>query len=176
MFKLREAEIKDAVELREVAIKTWMDQFGSMHSEEKCKEVIEGTRNIEYITLSITKYPTILAVEIGSDKIVGYIQITTLDTEVHELAATQDSDRQIDRLYVLEEYQGLGIGKALMAAALEHEYFAEAKNIFLSVDSQDPRSQGLYKSFGFKDTGANIPFIDHGIETGHDNLFVLNRS
>lgn len=175
MFEIREAILDDADELKAVAIKTWMDEFAGPISAETAKKTMEETRNIEYIRKSIEKYLTLLAIEKSTEKIVGYIQITTLDKIIRDHFETTDEDRQLDRLYILEEFQNQGIGPALISEALSHRYCANAPKIYLDVDDANPRAQHVYSKFGFKDTGEIIPFMDNGIQTGFDHIFVQER-
>lgn len=176
MFKIREAVIGDAEELQEVSIKTWMDEFASEISIETANKTMEETRNLDYIKKSIEKYLTLLAIEEKTGKIVGYIQITTLDKIMHDLFDTSEQDRQLDRCYVLQDFHEQGIGTALITAALAHEYSANAPKIYLDVDDRNPRAQHVYAKFGFKDTGEIIPFYDNGEQSGFDHIFVLDRS
>lgn len=176
MFNIREAKLSDAEELQVVAIKTWMDEFASSTTPENAQRVMEETRNLEYIKKSIEKYLTLLAIEESTGKIIGYIQITTLDKIMHELFETSDDDRQLDRCYVLEDFHEQGIGSALITTALAHEYTASAPKIYLDVDDKNPRAQHVYSKFGFKDTGEIVPFMEDGVQVGFDHIFVLDRN
>ena len=85
MIEYRPALSDDVDELRAVAIKTWVDTFGDRYSKSVVDNVISNTRSEEYIRQSVERFITLLAVDIQSNRIVGYLQITTLDKIIHEL-------------------------------------------------------------------------------------------
>ena len=58
----------------------------------------------------------------------------------------------IDRMAVLPEQQGRGIGKALMRSSLEDIREAGRENVILTTQRANIRSQNLYRKFGFTET------------------------
>jgi len=59
---------------------------------------------------------------------------------------------EVKRMYIKPEYQGKGIGKALMARVLETAKSMNYKIIKLdTLGPKMPAAVGLYKSFGFKE-------------------------
>ncbi|MBP9116022.1 MAG: GNAT family N-acetyltransferase [Acidimicrobiia bacterium] len=172
MIEYRPALSDDVDELRAVAIKTWVDTFGDRYSKSVVDNVISNTRSEEYIRQSVERFITLLAVDIQSNRIVGYLQITTLDKIIHELFETLESDRQIDRLYLLKEFQKQKIGSTLMTMALNHEYLNDCTNLYIEVDKTSPNVQKLYESFGFVKTGKENPFIENGVQVGADNILI----
>lgn len=49
-------------------------------------------------------------------------------------------------VFVLEEYRGLGVSKAIMATISKHEIFEKLRRIMLATRD----AHGLYKQFGFQ--------------------------
>ena len=172
MIIYRLATIGDVSELREVAKKTWIDTFGEKYSKSTVDRVVNNTRSIEYIKNSVERFVTILAIDSSNNSIVGYLQITTLDGIIHKLFDTFDDDRQIDRLYILKEFQEQKIGTTLLTMAMEHEYLNDCSNLYIEVDKVNPRAQKLYDAFGFVATGKENPFIEDGIQVGADNILL----
>ena len=58
----------------------------------------------------------------------------------------------IDRMAVLPDQQGRGIGKALMSWSLEDIREAGRENVILTTQRANTRSQNLYRRFGFTET------------------------
>lgn len=63
-------------------------------------------------------------------------------------------DGEIERLYVLQSWQGQGLGRRLMTLALAHlaQSYGTAPQ-WLGVWSQNLRAQALYRSYGFEKAG-----------------------
>jgi mycothiol synthase len=58
---------------------------------------------------------------------------------------------QIEPLGVLPNYQGQGLGRAILAESLQRFHRLGVQRIFIDAESNNPASQHLYESFGFRD-------------------------
>lgn len=61
---------------------------------------------------------------------------------------------QLQAIYVLPEYQGKGVGKALWAEA--RKCFDPSKESIVHVATYNAKAQAFYKSLGFKETGKSF--------------------
>jgi putative acetyltransferase len=60
---------------------------------------------------------------------------------------------EVKRMYIQPNYQGKGIGKALMSKVIESARFLNYKTIKLdTLGPKMPAAVALYKSFGFRET------------------------
>jgi len=69
-----------------------------------------------------------------------------------ELAQAEDGDIELKRIYLLEEAQGAGLGKALLEAVLE---WLETRfdHVYLGVYFENFRAQEIYRRYGFEKVG-----------------------
>jgi ribosomal protein S18 acetylase RimI-like enzyme len=65
--------------------------------------------------------------------------------------AQEESKNQIYAIYVLPEYHGVGVGKALWSDALN--YFDMSKDTYVELADYNDQARGFYKKLGFVDTG-----------------------
>ncbi len=82
----------------------------------------------------------------------------------------------IEEIDVLPEFQGQGIGKALLVAAISRAGTRGMKRVTLRTFHTTPWSVGLYRKLGF-DTVAPLdlpPYIDAIIEGERDDGFPMN--
>jgi ribosomal protein S18 acetylase RimI-like enzyme len=77
----------------------------------------------------------------ADEKIVGYSGFTSRGREGH-----------LDRLAVLPDYQGSGYGAALVRFSVERMLQKGARRIALSTQTNNTKSQRLYRWFGFRPT------------------------
>jgi ribosomal protein S18 acetylase RimI-like enzyme len=112
-------------------------------------EELAQNRSEAYFRRIIGHDAVLVYVEEGS--ILGYAQIS--EVNFPELMP-EPGDQLLDRLYVDPEAQGRGIGRALLAAALEHPRLANAPRVYLQVWSENLRALKLYTSFGFVVAGT----------------------
>ncbi len=66
---------------------------------------------------------------------------------------TEPKEVYIDTLSVSAKYQGKGIGKQLLAAAIHRAKQSSQKKIGLLVDLNNPNAKKLYASLGFESVG-----------------------
>ena len=59
-------------------------------------------------------------------------------------------------MYVDKEYQGRGLGKALMLHILSLPRIATASMVYLGVWEENIRAQSLYRQYGFEPVGKYL--------------------
>ena len=64
--------------------------------------------------------------------------------------ATKTKVRQIDLLYIDEEYQGLGIGEDLLTYVRDDAFMHGCGRLDIQTEESNEDSNALYKKFGFK--------------------------
>ncbi len=67
------------------------------------------------------------------------------------LMALADGGFELAKMAVAEPYKGRGLGRALMAAALERARAAGAPRLYLETNSGLAPALALYRSFGFRE-------------------------
>jgi ribosomal protein S18 acetylase RimI-like enzyme len=88
------------------------------------------------------------------------VQFGPLQIQVQGAA---DDDKAMDRLYVLPELQGKGVGSGLLDAALRHPLLADASRVYLDVWDQNLGARRLYERNEFRVVGENSYTVDGGV-------------
>ena len=94
--------------------------------------------------LGIHKLATVW-VAMDENKIAGFIAARDWAS-----FATKTKVRQIDLLYIDEEYQGLGIGEDLLTHVVADAFTHECGRVDIQTEESNEDSNALYKKFGFK--------------------------
>ena len=81
---------------------------------------------------------------------IGYTVLTAPDFPI----APGPADIELRRIYLLKQAQGIGLGVALMARALEDAAGADRTRMLLGVWDQNTRARAFYERQGFKVIGA----------------------
>ena len=149
IWTIRHADAQDVAQLSALARKTYSETFGDSFSDEELMEVLETTRSESYFSQAMEQDTILVAVDYKGD-LIAYIQICDV-TLSFDIATTKD--QQLNALYVHSDWQGRGVGKSLMDAALSHPRLQTAENVYLTVWDENPRALGLYHRFGFKIVG-----------------------
>ena len=84
---------------------------------------------------------------------VGYLVLGVPELPLPDLSP---HDREIKRVYVLHRFQGTGLGRRLMATALEHAGAQRASRLLLGVYSRNPAAIAFYARIGYTTVGHRI--------------------
>lgn len=95
---------------------------------------------------------TTFVVALKDNVIVAFMQLTQGASEA--CIDTVESKIQLQRLYVSETCQGLGIGKELMARAEMEARKRGIKNIWLASWEMNPKAGGIYERAGYATVGS----------------------
>lgn len=91
------------------------------------------------------------------------------------LGCSKDIEKQSGRfaIYVLPEYQGLGIGRRMLKKGFT--WLSKMKNIEIGVIEYNPKAIALYKSLGFEFTGKKEDFV-MGEFVGKNWILIMRKS
>lgn len=93
------------------------------------------------------------------DELAGYLKLNTGKAQ----SDIRDADSlEIERIYVDQRYQGLGLGKALFEFSLDQAKAQNQRYIWLGVWEQNTKAINFYKSLGF------YQFAKHPFKLGDD--------
>lgn len=159
---IRKAQKSDLKALAALAIKTYSDAFGHTFSAPDLALHLAQNFSESDFAQALDENVILLAEE--DTRLIGYVQFGAVSIAVE--AATQ-RDRELQRVYVLADFQRRGIGRLLIEAAQAHPGLAEAENIYLDVWDKNFGAQRLYKSYGFEVIGKN-PFVVDSQVLGYD--------
>ena len=152
-IEITDAILSDARGLMEVRYKTWRSTYPRIYPgiteqdvDEKFADFEEAVKHIEEgIAKENPHKKFLVAKEEGN--VVGFLIASQVT----------DEPREIKALYVLDEYQGKGIGKKLMKNGLEW-LDAGNKPVTLEVVSANQRAIDFYKRFGFEKS-RDLPML-----------------
>ncbi len=164
--ELREGDIAD---LSDLAAKTFIETFGDSLTPEELDMQLKETRSQEYFKNVLEEDNILVAVK-GKD-LHGYIQLSDVNLEVRGEVQPKKGDQSVHAIYVHSDYQGQGVGRALMDAAFDHPRFKTANNIFIDVWGENKRALNFYLQYGFTIVGTCDVVVDKKV-IGFDLVLV----
>lgn len=146
-------------------------EFNPKH-EEGLKELVSLA--LKHVGVDIDKYPEILN-EIKAEYIRNTYEgrsrfwIKSIDGKVvGSIAAIEDwrdeKTAEIKRLFVLPEFHGGGVGRALLNTAMEFIKRNDYDRIILHTDKGMTRAQSFYEKNGFSRFGENDDIISYELK------------
>lgn len=167
---IRPVQREDIPELSMLARKTYSETFGHTMTQRELEVELEATRSEKYFNSVIESVEILVA--IIEDRLAGYIQICDVRYDPKSIEYTEN-DQAIHAIYVHSDFQGKGVGRALMDAAFQSQRTKSADNVYIDVFEENTRAVNFYHNYGFKNVGTIDVIID-GVKVGYD--LVLMKS
>ena len=148
-------ELKDAGKdlaplIAEISRKTFQETFGPANTAEDMQLFLQNQFTAEKLIreVGIPGHRHVLAYV---DEVpTGYLFIKY---HSHQLLKNEPA-LEISRIYCLQEFQGLGIGKTLMLEAINHAKEKKLSIVWLGVWKENAKALKFYQSFGFSSFGT----------------------
>lgn len=113
MVLIREARISDAGGMGKVNVASWQTSYRGIINERFLQQLTVESKKKKWEMIIQADDSTILVAVDTDDHVVGYITIST-----KESVASTGTD-QVTALYLLKDWQGKGIGKAMLLEAFK---------------------------------------------------------
>lgn len=152
-IQIIKASLTDVGLLQEISRKTFFDTFAEVNSEENMKNYLEHALSTEQLSSELANASSEFYFAFADDVLAGYLKLNAGDaqTEVQVEAALE-----VERIYVIKQMQGKGIGQALNDFAIHRAKQQGAKYIWLGVWENNPKAIDFYKKNGFVEFGQHI--------------------
>ncbi len=149
----------DLAELQKLGKQTFLETFAPVNTEENIQYYLETSFTDEKLLKEINNPGSSFYFAKLNDKSIGYLKINLGNAQTE----LQDSEAmEIERIYVLEEFQGQKAGQFLFNEALAMAKNHGMKYIWLGVWDKNYKAIKFYEKNGF------IPFDKHSFVLGTD--------
>jgi diamine N-acetyltransferase len=135
----------DAPALAELGRQTFVETFAHLYKEEDLASFLAEHHNEEVWRRQIESGEQAVRLVEDSDRAVAYARLTPLELPAEPAGPAIE----LSQFYVLKPWQGQGIAQQLMDWVLDEARRRAAREIFLSVWSENHRAQAFYRRYGF---------------------------
>ena len=151
--------LNDTGQLQIIGRETFSQTFSAFNTEENMKNYLDESFSVEQLIAELSNPDSEFYFAQIGDQIVGYLKINfgQSQTELQD-----DKALEIERIYVLKEFHGKGVGQILYEKDLQIAKLKNATYVWLGVWDQNPRAIAFYKKNGF------IEFDKHIFKLGED--------
>jgi len=158
-MKIKKCRLDDVLDLQKIYRQTFFETFSEQNSEENMRIFLDKAYSEEKLKSEIEdkESETFLAVE--NQKILGVLKINTGNAETE---SGLENSLEIQRIYILKESKGLGIGTVLMNLAEKKARELGVSFIWLGVWEKNFPAQKFYTDKGFR------RFSEHAFVLGDD--------
>lgn len=150
---IRIAEINDAALLTTLSVITFRQTFGDANSPQDMDKYLAEEMNFSKLSGELLDKDNSFFFAIIDDVPIGYVKIRA-SKQFMEL--NDSNPLEIERLYVLKEYQGKKAGAALMAHCISHAASRHHDLLVLGVWEHNHKAIRFYQQWGFAVFGSHI--------------------
>ena len=151
-FLLRPALPGDAPALAALAARAFRDTFASNYSKEDLQAFLDSAYAVPKIRRELEDPAYHCFVAERPQALVGY---ALLQNGAVEPGIDGPDPIELQRIYVLQETLGSGLGQALLEACVAKANALGRRTLWLGVWEHNPRAQAFYRRNGFVEVGAH---------------------
>lgn len=153
LISIVKANINDVDQLQKIGRQTFYETFSGSNTEENMKSYLDEGFSDEKLKAELGNENSAFYFAIFEDTVIGYLKLNfgASQTELKDEKALE-----IERIYVVKEFQGKKVGQILYDKAIE---IAEQKNadyVWLGVWEENLRAISFYKKNGFAEFDKHI--------------------
>lgn len=158
-MKIKKCSLDDILDLQKIYRQTFFETFSEQNSEENMRIFLDKAYSEEKLKSEIEdkESETFLAVE--NQKTLGVLKINTGNAETE---SGLENSLEIQRIYILKESKGLGIGTVFINLAEKKARELGVSFIWLGVWEKNFPAQKFYTDKGFR------RFSEHAFVLGDD--------
>ncbi len=139
-----------------------METFSVHNSAEDMQLYLNNNLSIEKLESELSSKNTEFYFALLNKEITGYLKINFLDTEID---SEEKTSLEIERIYVLQAFQGMKIGQVLLNKVIQIAGQRPVDFIWLGVWEKNLKAINFYKKNGFTHYGEHIFMLGNDAQT-----------
>lgn len=158
-------------ELQYISKETFIETFASQNDPKNIADYVADAFTKEQLHQELLDENTEFYLLYKDNHLAGYLKVNN-----HQQAESETFIKgfQIERIYILAEFQGLGLGKQLLKKAIEIAKMKGEQTVWLGVWEKNIQAINFYERLGFVKSGEVDFYM--GDERQLDYLMTLKLS
>lgn len=156
---IQKAGLNKVGQLQKIGKETFSEAFAAGNTKENLQQYLNESFSVEKLTAELKDQHAEFYFALLGNQVIGYLKINfgASQTELKEKNALE-----IERIYVLKEFYGKGVGQQLYNRAMEIARLRGVDYVWLGVWEENTRAIRFYKKNGF------VEFDKHLFRLGKD--------
>lgn len=152
-MEIREVTPEDMAQLQEIGRRTFFETYSSVNTEENMTNYLAENLSIDKLMSEFSDKNTEFYFALMNERIVGFLKLNSGEAQTEP---NQENSLEIERIYVLSEFQGKGVGQFLFEKTVELANKRKLDYVWLGVWEQNSKAIGFYKKNGFVEFGKHL--------------------
>lgn len=159
MMTIQEMTSTDLMALQRISMQTFKETFADSNTASDLQLYVEQNFSLEKLAAEMANEDSFFYMAMDGNVVIGYLK---LNIGVAQTELQESDSVEIERIYVLQEYQGQHVGKMLYERALELAKMQGKTSLWLGVWEFNQKAIKFYEKQGF------IAFGTHVFHMGED--------
>ena len=165
---IRQVSYNEVNELQQIGRQTFTETFEKYNSEENLNQYLNVSFGREKLLKELNNPESNFYFAFSGSVLAGYLKINFGDAQTE---LVDDLTMEIERIYVLKDFQGRKVGQALFQKALDVAAETSCTHVWLGVWEHNNKALNFYRKNGFEE------FDKHVFRIGEDEQtdFLMKR-
>jgi len=161
-IEIKKVSLSDIYQIQSIGRQTFFETFAETNTESDMAKYLDENFSIEKLTNEITTPNSEFYFASVGDQVVGYLKVNSgsAQTELKD-----QNTFELERIYVLKEFQGKRVGQILYDTALNLAKSAKADHLWLGVWENNHRALRFYEKNGFTEFNRHIFKLGDDLQT-----------
>lgn len=152
-YYFKKCNRSNVVELQKVSIDTFTATYQAKNTPENFEKHLAHAFNLAQLSKELANPNIEFYFLFFEEKIIGYLKLNENEAQTEKM---KNHCYELERIYLIKSYQGMGFGKILMQKAIEVAQSKNKKELWLGVWEENPEAIGFYQKMGFEKFGTHI--------------------
>lgn len=159
-IKIRRATEEDASLIADLGARTYRETYSKLIHVDDIEPRIEYRYGLNQQVLEIKEKNSFHYICEVDGSPCGFMSLKTIAPSIEH---KMKNPIKLDRIYILKQFQSMGIGTLLLNTALEAANEVGASDMWLGVLSENESALQFYEKFGFDQIGEEPVVIASGV-------------
>ncbi|MGY3055602.1 ribosomal protein S18 acetylase RimI-like enzyme [Pedobacter sp. UYEF25] len=147
-FVLEQVTLNSIEQLQKICSQTFCETNATTSSEKNINEYLAASFSVEKLTIELSDYNSEFYFATIDSEIIAYLKINFGESQTE---LQDDNAIEIERIYVLNRFQGQKVGQIFFNKAVDVAKERNAAYIWLAVWEKNLSAIGFYKKNGFEE-------------------------
>ncbi len=152
-ISINKVNLQDLEELQNISKQTFYETFSESNSTEDMEKYLVEELSTEKLTSELKDINSEFYFAKNENTLIGYLKLnfSEAQTEIKD-----ENSLEIERIYILKEFQGKRFGQILFKYVIELAKAKKKKFIWLGVWEENRKAINFYQKNGFVEFGKHI--------------------
>lgn len=165
---IRQCNEGDVEQLKGISYQTFDETFRPQNKKKNIESYLKDAFTNEELKKELNHPHSLFYFIYLNDDLAGYLKINTQDAQTEAMG---EYSLEIERIYILNHYQGHGLGSQLLNFALEIAKTEDIDYVWLGVWEKNESAIGFYEKAGFNPIDSHAFYM--GVERQID--IIMNK-